>query len=74
MTPPPGFLQVEPWLRGSGAGSVLSPEFPFRHLSPFSQKNPDAVFLAFFIFAVFHIGVSVPQVSNQDYTSCPLLG
>ena len=44
--PPPGFLQVEPWLRGSGAwSSVLSSQFPSSITSsPFSEKNPDATF------------------------------
>lgn len=51
VMPPLGFLQVEPWLRGSGAwSSVLSSEFPSSITSsPFSEKNPDAMFLALFI-------------------------
>lgn len=40
VTPPPGFLQVEPWLRGSGAGSILGPEFPFRHLVSLFTERP----------------------------------
>ena len=46
VMPPPGFLQVEPWLRGSGAwSSVLSSQFPSSITSsPFSEKNPDATF------------------------------
>lgn len=48
--PPPGFLQVEPWLRGSGAWSVLSSEFPSSITSShFSEKTPDATLSASFI-------------------------
>lgn len=52
--PPPGFLQVEPWLRGSGAWSVLSSEFPSSITSShFSEKNPEATLLAALILQLW---------------------
>lgn len=49
MLPPPGFLQMEPWLCGFGAcSSVHGSETPLSSIpSPrFSDRNFDATFLA----------------------------
>lgn len=73
--PPPGFLQVEPWLVGLGPGlsSALNSPLPSPPLT-FQRKPPmpRCQRRLFFSFGAFHIGVSVSRASNRAHASCPL--